>query len=172
MQVLTAFILCDDIETAMRRLNSLENTALSTENESNMYILSPEFKDDMKESLRLSREILTLLKKEQSIIMADLTQLQADVTAEVTVEQSAITLIEGLAAAYQAAGTDPAAIAALDAEVNTSSAALAAAVSANTPAATAAPAPAAAAAPPAAAPDPSVADPAAGAAAAPGASAT
>lgn len=59
-----------------------------------------------------------------------------DVAAEDTVIDSAITLLNGLSAALQAAGTDPAKLAALDADINARKQALAAAVVANTPAAT------------------------------------
>lgn len=67
--------------------------------------------------------------------MADLTQLTADVAADTTVDQSAITLIQGLAAQLAAAGTDPVALAALSTQLETNAAAIAAAVTANTPAA-------------------------------------
>jgi len=67
--------------------------------------------------------------------MADLSALTAQVEQNVTVEQSAITLIQGLAAQITAAGTDPVALAALATQLNTSATSLAAAISANTPAA-------------------------------------
>jgi len=72
--------------------------------------------------------------------MTDLTALTAQVAENTTVEASAVTLIQGLAAALAAAGTDPVALGALQTQLKTSSDALAAAVAANTPAA---PAPAA-----------------------------
>lgn len=65
--------------------------------------------------------------------MSALTDLQTQVTASTSVEQSAITLIKGLAAAITAAGTDPVALAALTSQLNSSQAALAAALTANTP---------------------------------------
>lgn len=78
-------------------------------------------------------------------LATEITALQQQVTAETTVEQSAITLINGFSgqlaaavAAAQAAGATPdqlTALHALDQQIQTSSAALAAAVSANTPAA-------------------------------------
>jgi hypothetical protein len=71
---------------------------------------------------------------------APLDDLTAQVTATVGTEQSAITLIQGLAAALTAAAGDPAKIAAIVAQLNTSAAALAAAVAAN-PAPVAPPAP-------------------------------
>jgi hypothetical protein len=73
----------------------------------------------------------------------ELDDLTAEVAAETTVEASAVTLIQGLAAQITAAGTDPAKLAALTTQIKTSSDALAAAVAANTPAAPPAPAPAA-----------------------------
>lgn len=71
-------------------------------------------------------------------IMALLDALTSQVAQNVSVEQSAVTLIQGLAAQIAAAGTDPAALAALQTQLNTSATALAAAVAANTPAASAA----------------------------------
>jgi hypothetical protein len=77
----------------------------------------------------------------EDVIMANLDQLTTDVAANTTVEQSAITLITGLKAELDAAGTDPVKLAALSSQLEASSSALAAAVSANTPAAPPAPAP-------------------------------
>jgi uncharacterized protein YoxC len=71
----------------------------------------------------------------QEKIMATLDDLQADVTAEDTVIDSAITLLKGLADALKAAGTDPAKLAALHTDITAKTDALAAAVAANTPAA-------------------------------------
>ena len=68
-----------------------------------------------------------------------LSDLQAQVTAQTTVEQSAITLIQSLAAQITAAnGVSPAAVEAVVAQFQSSASALAAAVTANTPAAPAA----------------------------------
>ena len=67
--------------------------------------------------------------------MADLTQLTADVAANNDAVQSAITLLNGLKAALDAAGTDPAALKDLSDKIEASTAALSAAVVANTPAA-------------------------------------
>ena len=65
-----------------------------------------------------------------------LSDLQAQVAAQTTVEQSAVTLIQSLAAQITAAnGVSPAAVEAVVAQFQTSAAALAAAVTANTPAA-------------------------------------
>lgn len=70
--------------------------------------------------------------------MNELEALKAEVAATVTVEQSAITLINGIAARIAAAGTDPAALSALTTQLTDSAAALSAAITANTPAAPAA----------------------------------
>lgn len=67
--------------------------------------------------------------------MTDLTKLQADVAAETALDQSAITLITGLAAAVKAAGTDPVALKAVTDQMEANAAALSAAVTANTSAA-------------------------------------
>lgn len=70
---------------------------------------------------------------------ADLSALTAQVAANATVIGSALTLIQGFAAQLAAAGTDPAALAALQAQLQASDDALAAAVAANTVAAPAGP---------------------------------
>lgn len=66
------------------------------------------------------------------LMATDLTDLTAKVAENSAVDQSAIVLLQGLKAALDAAGTDPAALAALSASLGTSSAELAAAVVANT----------------------------------------
>jgi hypothetical protein len=78
-------------------------------------------------------------------LSSDIASLQAAVANEVTVEQSAITLINGIpgmiasaVAAAQAAGATPdqlTALANLQSQISSSATALAAAVTANTPAA-------------------------------------
>ncbi len=72
--------------------------------------------------------ILTNQEKE----MAALDDLTTQVAANTTVEGSAVTLIQGLAAQLAAAGTDPTKLAALQASLKTSADALAAAVAQNT----------------------------------------
>lgn len=59
--------------------------------------------------------------------------LTTQVNNEITVEQSAITLIQGLAAQLIANANDPAAVQALADKIQASATSLAAAVSANTP---------------------------------------
>jgi chromosome condensin MukBEF MukE localization factor len=71
-------------------------------------------------------------QKSQATIMADLTQITADVQATTDVEQSAIVLIGGLKTALDAAGTDPVKLAALSKSLEDGKDSLAAAVAANT----------------------------------------
>jgi hypothetical protein len=78
---------------------------------------------------------LDLIIKNQGTIMAALDDLTAQVAANTTVSQSALTLINGIAARITAAGTDPTKLAALTASLKSDDDALAAAVTANTPAA-------------------------------------
>jgi hypothetical protein len=66
--------------------------------------------------------------------------LQAQVAEQLSVEQSAITLIQGLAQQIAANANDPAALTSISAQLNTSATALAAAITANTPSATSTPA--------------------------------
>lgn len=66
---------------------------------------------------------------------AELDNLTTEVTNATTVEQSAITLIQGLKASLDAAGTDPVKLKALSDSLAASDANLAAAIAANTPAA-------------------------------------
>lgn len=65
----------------------------------------------------------------------ELDALTAQVSKNTDVTNSALTLIQGLKAALDAAGTDPVKLAALSAQLQQSDDALAAAVAANTPAA-------------------------------------
>jgi hypothetical protein len=65
--------------------------------------------------------------------MSDLSALQTAVASNTTVEGSAVTLIQGLAAQIQANLTDPVALASLVNQLNTSTAALANAITVNTP---------------------------------------
>lgn len=68
-------------------------------------------------------------------IMASLDALTAQVTSNTDAIESAITLINNIAAALQAAGTDPVKLQALVDTLKTEDDKLAAAVAANTPAA-------------------------------------
>jgi hypothetical protein len=67
--------------------------------------------------------------------MATLDDLTAEVAAQTTVNQSAITLLQGLKAKLDAAGTDPAKLQAIKDSLTANDQALAQAVTANTPAA-------------------------------------
>lgn len=69
----------------------------------------------------------------QETIMAELEDLTAQVAANKTVIDSALVLINGIADRIKAAGTDPAKLAALTADLKTEDDTLAAAVAANTP---------------------------------------
>lgn len=76
---------------------------------------------------------LDLVLSTQGTIMADLTDLHAQVAANTSVIDSAIVLINGIAARIDAAGVDPAALKALSDSLKASDDALSAAVAANTP---------------------------------------
>lgn len=81
------------------------------------------------------------LNQQMETLMSELDTLTASVQAELTVEDSAITLIKGLSQQIAAAGTDPAALTALTQQLDAKAAELSAAVSAATPAPAAPPAP-------------------------------
>jgi hypothetical protein len=78
---------------------------------------------------------LYALHRKDKATMADLTALTASVTANTTVTGSVLTLLQGLSAQLKAAGTDPAALASLQSQIDANTAAMTAAVSTNTPAA-------------------------------------
>jgi predicted chitinase len=80
-------------------------------------------------------KILDKMERIMSTGTTALAALQAQVAQNTTIEASAVTLIQGLAAQIAAAGTDSAALAALTTNLNASATALAAAITANTPAA-------------------------------------
>lgn len=90
---------------------------------------------EINERLARIERRLTTINIDGEITMASLDALTAAVAAETSVNASAIALINGFAAQLAAAGTDPAALAALASQVTANASALAAAVSANTPAA-------------------------------------
>ena len=80
---------------------------------------------------------LDRIERKEDIMTGELTNLQAEVAETTTVTQSAIVLLNGLAAQLAAAiaSGDPNALVALHDSLKTSTDALAAAVAANTPAA-------------------------------------
>ena len=90
---------------------------------------------EIPQDLRKIKNLLHRLLERQGEIMADLTQLQAEVERNTAVDESAITLLNGLAAQIESIKTDPAALQALANSLKSSSDALAQAVVANTPAA-------------------------------------
>jgi cell division protein FtsB len=91
--------------------------------------------DRIERILGLILSALQLDLRQGDMIMADLSKLEADVEQVKTVEASAITLLQGLKAQLDAAGTDPVKLKALSDQLEASSSDLAAAVVANTPAA-------------------------------------
>lgn len=95
-----------------------------------MWLSTPEMR-----RLDAIEALLREISKEVKQMANALSDLQAAVAAEDTVIASALTLINGFAAQLAAAGTDPAALAALTTDINAKATALAAAVAANTPAA-------------------------------------
>lgn len=78
---------------------------------------------------------LNLLLKRMDTIVATLDNLEADVKAQATVIGSAVTLLQGLKAALDAAiaSGDMSRVVAVNAQLESQTAALAAAVAANTP---------------------------------------
>lgn len=79
-------------------------------------------------------QILKSIKHQNQKIMDELTVLTQEVTETKTVMASAVTLLQGLKARLDAAGTDKVKLAELSADLDTHTNALAAAVAANTPA--------------------------------------
>lgn len=80
------------------------------------------------------RALVERIEKEVEKLMADLTSLKADVAAQSTVIQSAVTLLNGLSAQLAAAiaSNDPTQLAALQASIEANTSQLSAAVAANT----------------------------------------
>src|ERR1039458_9849717 len=79
--------------------------------------------------------LLGIIQQQQGKIIMDLSVLTAAVTANTNATQSAIVLIQGIAAQLALVKTNPAAVQALADQLNASATALAAAVTANTVAA-------------------------------------
>ena len=79
-------------------------------------------------------DLLSMVLKEERKVMAALDDLTAQVAASTTVEESALVLINGIAAKLAAAiaAGNPAALTALQTQLKTSADALAAAVATNT----------------------------------------
>jgi len=93
--------------------------------------------DDSETNQKLDKiiQMLGIIQRKEDTMSAELDALTVQVAANTTVEQSAITLIQGLATQIAALKNDPAAITALSASLKNSADALAAAITANTPAA-------------------------------------
>jgi len=85
-----------------------------------------------KEELAEIKNLLLFITKQNKKTMADLTDITREVEENTSVTQSAVTLLNGLKAALDAAGTDPVALKALSDSLSANSDALAAAVAANT----------------------------------------
>ncbi len=79
--------------------------------------------------------VIGILLKGEKTMASDLSALSAQVAQNTTVEESAVTLITGLAAQIADLKNDPAALQALADSLNKSATDLSAAVAANTPAA-------------------------------------
>jgi len=77
---------------------------------------------------------IAIIQQEQKRMSAEMDALTAQVEATHGAVESAITLINGIAARIAAAGTDPAALSALTSDLKAETDALAEAVAANTPA--------------------------------------
>lgn len=85
------------------------------------------------ELVEYSNDKLNGIRREVVNMAGELDKLTQDVAEIGTAVDSAIALLQGLKAALDAAGTDPAKLAALSAELDAKTEALAAAIVANTP---------------------------------------
>jgi hypothetical protein len=110
------------------------NGSMSSEPHSPFF---PDRLDSIERKLDAILALLTSIQQGEAKMAADLTALQAQVQATTTLEQSAITLINGLAAQMKAVAADPVAVAALADQLKAGAASLSAAIVANTPAQTA-----------------------------------
>lgn len=86
--------------------------------------------------------LLSVIQQQELKMAGELDALTAEVSRNTSLEQSAIVLIQGLAAQIAANATDPVKLAALTAQLTGSADALAAALTANTPGSPPAPEPA------------------------------
>lgn len=91
------------------------------------------FRENDRRVLNQILAIVQAMQKGDLKMSAELDALTAQVAQNTTIEESAVTLITGLAAQITAAGTDPAKLVALTTSLNTSAKDLAAAIAANTP---------------------------------------
>ena len=91
--------------------------------------------DEVRAKLDAIQALLVVMQGKEDTMSAELDALTVQVAANIQVEQSAITLIQGIAAQLTALKNDPAAITALADSLKSSADNLAAAITANTPAA-------------------------------------
>lgn len=96
----------------------------------------PDLDRQLAEMRQETRAAFRNLTQRMNTLMATMQDVQAAVTAEDTVVDSAIALLQGLAAAVAGLKPDQAAIDALAADITSKTQMLADAVTANTPAAT------------------------------------
>jgi len=89
--------------------------------------------DRIDDTLALILHHITHIERNEYIMSQELDALTSAVEEETTVDQSIITLLNGIAAQLEAAKNDPAKIAAVTAQIRQNSAAISAAVKANTP---------------------------------------
>jgi hypothetical protein len=80
--------------------------------------------------------LLEEARGKEDALMAEITGLETKVHELITAVSAAVLLIQGFPARLEAAGVDPAKVAALEQEVATATANITAAVAANTPAGT------------------------------------
>lgn len=99
-----------------------------------VWVSQQEWDDLIARLTRIENGLAIALIREKNL-MAQLDQLTADVQKQGDVVASAVTLLQGLKAALDAAGTDPTKLAALSAQIEAQTQSLADAVAANTPAA-------------------------------------
>jgi len=83
--------------------------------------------------LERQNSVLNIILRKEELMATKLQDLQAAVAASTAVETSAIALLQGLAAQIAELKNDPAAIQAMTDQLQASAAALAAAITANTP---------------------------------------
>jgi flagellar biosynthesis chaperone FliJ len=98
----------------------------------NDFELSQRLREIRIELVEIRKDINRIINTKLNYMATTLDDLKAKVDAEQTVEQSAITLMQGLSAQIKAAANDPAKIQAIASELDTNNAALAAAITANT----------------------------------------
>jgi hypothetical protein len=89
---------------------------------------------DVEDGPQTTDPILRKILRGEQAIMASVADLQAKVANATTIEESAVTLIQGLSQQLRDNATDPAAIQAMADQLDSATADLSSAISANTPA--------------------------------------